>query len=289
MILQLMVTGLAMGSIYALVALGFALIYQALNVVNFAQGEFVMLGAYVFLTLADLVHIPYLLAVPLACIVMALFAYLFQLSAYSPLQNAHFLTIIASTVGVSIVLKNMARIVWGPEPRAVTAALPGDTIVIGSLRLDPQHIVIIISTIALVALLYLFLEKTITGKSMRATAQNRTAAYLMGIRVNRMTSITFILSTILATLAGVLLAPVFFATPTMGSIVGLKGFAATVVGGFGNMQGAIFGGLLLGLVEIFGAAYVSSMYRDAFAFIVLILVLLFWPQGLFGEKISEKV
>lgn len=124
---------------------------------------------------------------------------------------------------------------------------------------------------------------------MRATAQNRTAAYLMGIRVGRMTSLTFMLSTILATFGGILLAPVFFATPTMGAMVGLKAFAATVVGGFGSIPGAIIGGLFLGLVEIYGAAYISSMYRDAFGFVVLILVLIIRPQGLFGEDVSEKV
>lgn len=289
MFLQLTISGLAMGSIYALVALGFALIYKALNVVNFAQGDFVMIGAYVFLTFADRLHFPYLLSILIACAIMTVFAYVFQRIAYTPLQNRHFLTIIVSTVGISIALRNAAQVIWSPEPTAVTPALKTQYLTLGSVHVDSQNVVIIVSTLVLVVLLYLFLEKTRTGRQMRATAQNRTAAYLMGIRVNRMTSLTFVLSTILATFGGILLAPVFFATPTMGATVGLKAFAATVVGGFGSVPGAIIGGLFLGLVEIYGAAYISSMYRDAFGFIVLILVLIIRPQGLFGEAVSEKV
>ncbi|MDR3589777.1 MAG: branched-chain amino acid ABC transporter permease [Negativicutes bacterium] len=286
---QLLLNGLAMGAIYALVALGIVVIANAVNVVNFAQGENVMLGAYVAAMLTLTFHLPLLSSYLVSIVLLALYGYVFQKVAYFPLRKKPAITVIVSTIGVSMFLKNIARIIWGPQPIFFPGLFGENTIQLGSIFVDPQNLLIIGVTTGLVVFQYYFFGKTPLGRQMQATAQDQEAAALMGIKVSRMIAWTFIYSSTLAAAAGVLLAPIFFVSADMGGSLGLKAFAASIIGGFGSVPGAIIGGLFLGVLEIFGAAYVSSLYKDAFAFIVLILILAFMPRGLFGEKISTKV
>lgn len=287
--IQLLINGLAMGSIYALVALGIVVIANAVNVVNFAQGENVMLGAYVAATLTLTFHLPVLSAYLISIILLAAYGYLFQKAAYYPLRKKPFITVVVATIGVSMFLKNVARIIWGPQPLYFPGPFGESTVKLGGLAINSQHLLIIAVTLILVAFNYFFFAKTTLGRKMQATAQDQEAATLMGVKVSRMIALTFIYSSMLAAAAGVLLAPIYFVSADMGGNLGLKAFAASIIGGFGSVPGAILGGLFLGVLEILAAAYVSSLYKDAFAFIVLILILAFLPRGLFGEKISTKV
>lgn len=285
---QMLAAGLAMGSIYALVALGFVLIFNAVGVVNFAQGEFVMVPAFVAVALIELLHLPYPLIYLLTILFMGLFGIVFQRIAYYPLRNRSFLPVVISTIGVSIFLKNGAQITFGAEPRLMPRPTPPEVLNLSGVFIDPQYIVIIAVTAILLVFQYYFFEKTSLGKKMQATAQDKDMARLLGIRVANMIVITFVYSSILGAIAGVLVGPIFYVTKEMGAMLGLKAFCSTIVGGFGSVPGAILGGLFLGIVEVFASFYISSAYRDAFAFIILILVLLFRPQGFFGEKIAEK-
>ncbi|MHB1654269.1 MAG: branched-chain amino acid ABC transporter permease [Desulfitobacteriaceae bacterium] len=287
--IQLLISGLAMGSIYALVALGIVVIANAVNVVNFAQGENVMLGAYVAATLNLTLHLPILAAYLVSIMLLALYGYVFQKVAYYPLRKKPFITVVVATIGVSMFLKNAARIIWGPQPIYFAGPFGESMIKVGGVSINAQNVLIIVVTLALVVFQHFFFAKTSLGRQMQATAQDQEAATLMGIKVSRMIAFTFIFSSMLAAAAGVLLAPIFYVSADMGANLGLKAFAASIIGGFGSVPGAILGGLFLGVLEIFAAAYVSSLYKDAFAFIVLILILAFLPRGLFGEKISTKV
>lgn len=286
--LQMLTTGLAMGSIYALVALGFVLIFNAVGVVNFAQGEFVMVPAFVTVALLAVVPIPAPLVYLITAIIMGLFGLVFQRIAYYPLRNRTFLPVVIATIGVSIFLKNGAQVFFGAEPRLMARPTSSQVVELSGIFIDPQYIVIIITTLVLLVFQYYFFEKTSLGKKMQATAQDKEMARLLGIRVATMIAITFIYSSILGAAAGILIGPIFYVTKEMGGMLGLKAFCSTIVGGFGSVPGAILGGLFLGVIEVFSAFYISSAYRDAFAFVILILVLLFRPQGFFGEKIAEK-
>jgi branched-chain amino acid transport system permease protein len=286
--LQLLATGLAMGSIYALVALGFVLIFNAVNVVNFAQGEFVMVPAFVAVWLMTALKLPFPVAYLVILIFMGVFGIVFQRLAYYPLRNRTFLPVIISTIGVSIFLKNAAQLVFGAEPLLMARPTSADVLNLAGVFIDPQHVVIIVVTLIMLVFQYVFFEKTSLGKKMQATAQDKEMARLLGIRVSKMIVITFVYSSILGGVAGILIGPIFYVSKEMGAMLGLKAFCSTIVGGFGSVPGAILGGLFLGVVEVLSAYYISSAYRDAFAFIILILVLLFRPQGFFGEKVAEK-
>jgi branched-chain amino acid transport system permease protein len=286
--LQMATAGLAMGSIYALAALGFVLIFNAVGVVNFAQGEFVMVPAFVAVWLMDLLHVPFGWAYLITVIFMGVFGIVFQRIAYYPLRHRTFLPVVIATIGVSIFLKNGAQLIFGAEPLLMQRPTPPDTLNLAGVFVDPQYIVIILATAALLISQHFFFEKTALGKQMQATAQDKEMARLLGIRVARTIAITFAYSSILGAAAGILIGPIFYVTKDMGAMLGLKAFCSTIVGGFGSVPGAILGGIFLGVVEVFAAYYISSAYRDAFAFILLILVLLFRPQGFFGEKVAEK-
>ncbi len=285
---QLLATGLAMGSIYALVALGFVLISNAVNVVNFAQGEFVMVPAFVAVWVMTALKLPFPLVYLIILIFMGVFGIIFQRLAYYPLRNRTFLPVIISTIGVSIFLKNAAQLVFGAEPLLMARPTSADVLNLAGVFIDPQHVVIIVVTLITLVFQYVFFEKTSLGKKMQATAQDKEMARLLGVRVSKMIVITFVYSSILGGVAGILIGPIFYVSKEMGAMLGLKAFCSTIVGGFGSVPGAILGGLFLGVIEVISAYYISSAYRDAFAFIILILVLLFRPQGFFGEKVAEK-
>jgi branched-chain amino acid transport system permease protein len=284
----MLAAGLAMGSIYALVALGFVLIFNAVNVVNFAQGEFAMVPAFVTVWLLSRLNIPFALACVITVIFMGVFGIVFERIAYYPLRHRSFLPVVISTIGVGIFLKNGVQIIFGAEPLSMPRPTPTTALNMLGVFVDPQYVVIILCTLALLGFQYFFFEKTMLGKKMLATAQDKEMARLLGIRVAKMIAITFVYSSILGAAAGILVGPIFFVTKDMGAMIGLKAFCSAILGGFGSVPGAILGGIFLGVIEVFASYYISSAYRDAFAFIILILVLLLRPQGFFGEKIAEK-
>ncbi len=288
MVPQLLFTGLGIGAIYALVALGFVLLIRAASVVNFAQGEFSMLGAYAMVVLSDMLGVPYWVALPAAVVLMAGFGVLFAGATYWPLRHRGQMPVIISTIGASIFLANTVLALYGPSPAVLPGLFDTPGFEAGGVFMDSQYIAIMVTAAVMVLLQFLIFEKTLLGKKLQATSQDKEMASLLGIPVALMVLITFAYSAALGGLAGILVAPVLFVSVGMGTIISLKAFAANIIGGFGNIPGAILGGLALGVVETFGAAYVSVPYKDALAFGLLLLFLLIRPQGLFGEKIAEK-
>jgi branched-chain amino acid transport system permease protein len=287
LVLQLLFTGIGIGAVYALVALGFVLIFRATNVVNFAQGEFSMVAAYLMVVCIEQ-GFPYWLAFIAALVGMAILGVVFNLGVYYPLRHRTYLPVIIATIGASILLANSVLALYGPQPQVLQGWFDTPGIQLGPVYLDSQYLLIIAVTIALVIFNYRFFEHTLLGKKLQATSQDKEMASLLGISVSTMIMITFIYSAVLGGLAGLLVAPILFVSIQMGSTIALKAFAATIIGGFGDVAGAIIGGLALGVIETFGAAYVSVPYKDGFAFLVLVAFLIFRPQGIFGERVAEK-
>ncbi|MBM3365528.1 MAG: branched-chain amino acid ABC transporter permease [Betaproteobacteria bacterium] len=285
--LQVLFQGLALGSIYALVALGFVLIVRAANVVNFAQGDFAMVGAYLMVAALGAL-MPYWLAFIIAIVAMGIFGWIFNVAVYYPLRHRSFLPVLISTLGASIFLQNLVLAVVGAQPRPLPKLLNFDGISVAGVFLDSQYLAILVVTVVCVIFQYVLFEHTLLGKKLQATSQDKDMARLLGIPVALMITLTFIYSAALGGLAGILVAPILFVSIGMGSIIALKAFAATIVGGFGDIKGAIVGGLLIGIVESFAAFHISVPYKDAYAFLMLFIILIVRPQGLFGEKISEK-
>ena len=286
---QVTVNGLAMGAIYALVALSFVLVYKAVGVTNFATGDLVMLGGYVTVVLSQVLGLPLLIAVLGTIVVMGAFGYGFQLVGYYPLRGRPFIVVAISTLALAIIIANAVLVTVGPAPQKLGTLLPIATVTVGGVHIVVQHLVIIVATaITLVALQFLFTRTTI-GNRMMATAQDPEMARLLAVNVDGMVGLTFVLATALAGIAGLLLAPVFYLVPTMGLLIAIKGFAASIIGGFGEVSGAIVGGLALGLAEIYLASYVSSAYRDVFVFLIMLGVLYVRPQGILGGRVGQKV
>ena len=286
--LQLLFTGLGVGSIYALVALGFVLIYRATNVVNFAQGDFAMLGAFAMVVLCIDLGLPYWAGLLITIFFIAAFGALFNLGVYYPLRHRTFLPVIISTIGASILLENGVLAAYGPRPQSLSGVFESQGFNLGPVFFDSQYLTILVVTVVLVLLQYLFFERTLIGKKMQAVSQDKEMASLLGIPVASMIMLTFVYSATLGGIAGILVAPILFVSVNMGASIALKAFAASIIGGFGDVTGAIVGGLALGVIETFGASYISVPYKDAFGFIVLFVFLLFRPQGIFGERIAEK-
>ena len=284
---QVLFSGLAIGAIYSLVALGFVLIIRATNVVNFAQGDFAMLGGFAMVAFIA-AGIPYWASALLALIVMGGIGLIFNRTVYYPLRNRSYLPVIISTLGASIFLQNAVLYVFGPQPKPMQRVFATQGIDVGGVFMDTQYLVILGVTGVAVAFQYLLFEHTLLGKKLQATSQDKDMARLVGIPVAWMIAFTFAYSAILGGVAGILVSPVLFVSIGMGSIIALKAFSATIIGGFGDVTGSIVGGLLLGVVESFGAYYISVPYKDGFAFLVLILFLVFRPQGIFGERVAEK-
>ena len=286
--LQLVFQGLGIGAIYALVSLGFVLLIRAASVVNFGQGEFSMLGAYLLVVFFNMWGIPYLIGMVLSVIIMAGFGLIFAYCTYWPLRFRGGLPVIISTIGASIFLQNMVLFLYGPSSVPVDDLFDTPGIQIGEVFLASQYLAIIVIAALLVGLQYFIFEKTLLGKKLQATSQDKEMASLLGIPVVLMIMITFAYSSALGGLAGMLVAPILFVSVNMAGIITLKAFAANIIGGYGSIPGAILGGLALGVAETLGAAYISVPYKDAFAFLMLLAFLMVRPQGLFGEKISEK-
>ncbi len=287
-LLQFLVTGITVGSTYALVGLGFALIYNASDVVNFAQGEFVMLGAMIAIALLA-AGLPLSLAAIVATLITVLVGLLLERFAIEPALGASVVATIIITIGAAIFLRGIAMLLWGKDFHSLPA-FSGDTpIRIGGATLLPQSLWVLGVTVALVVLVRLFFDHTLLGKALLACSFNRAAAQLVGINVRVMLRLAYGLSAGLGALAGILIAPITFSSYEAGVMLGLKGFSAAIVGGIGNPMGAVAGGLLLGVLESLGAGLISSGYKDAIAFLFVLMVLFFEPTGLFGHKVAERV
>jgi branched-chain amino acid transport system permease protein len=276
------VFGLAIGSIYSLIAIGFSMIYRATGLLHFAHPDLMMIGGMVGYTLASRTHLPLPLLFVCSGLAVALLSALIDRVGFRALRRrqAH-LNLIIATIGWSIILVNLALFVWGTAPLSYPEPYLPRGIAVGGLVIVPQNLAMLgVGGVAMLAL-QLFFSRTVTGQALRATAENPVAAQLMGIRVERMMSLTFLLSGFLAGGAGVLVASIVYANFDLG-LIGIKSFAAAVLGGFGHVAGAMAGGLILGLAETMGAFYVSSAFKDIIAYTLLILILLVRPNGLFG-------
>ncbi|MBK7982958.1 MAG: branched-chain amino acid ABC transporter permease [Candidatus Competibacteraceae bacterium] len=287
-VFQFLVAGITVGSLYALVGLGFALIYNASDVVNFAQGEFVMLGAMIAIALLS-AGLPLLLAAFVATALTVGVGVLLERFAVEPAAGASVVTTIIITIGAAIFLRGVALLLWGKDFHSLPPFSGDDPIRLGGATLLPQSVWVLGVTIVLVALVRAFFNRTLLGKALLACAFNRSAAQAVGINVKVMLRLAYGLSAGLGALAGILIAPITFSSYEAGVMLGLKGFSAAIVGGIGNPMGAVAGGLLLGVLESLGAGLVSSGYKDAIAFLFVLMVLFFEPTGLFGHKVSERV
>jgi len=286
--LQFLISGLTVGAVYALVALGFTLIYNASGVVNFAQGEFVMLGGMVTVFTAA-AGVPLPLAALLAVCVSVAVGLLLHRFAIEPARGASAVTLIIITIGASILLRGIAQVVFDKQFHklpAFSGDIPVD--VLGA-AVQPQSFWVLGGAAVVVLALYVFLEHTVLGKAVLATAANRLAARLVGINTTTILAIAFGGSAAIGAIAGILVTPITLTSYDVGTLLALKGFAAAMLGGMGNPVGAVVGGLILGLLEAFGAGYLSSTYKDAFAFLVILVVLFAAPQGLFGRRVVERV
>jgi len=289
MLAQVTVSGLAMGAIYALIALGYVFVWNTMAIVNFAAGEFVTFAAYIFVaTFITQLGFPFWIALLSAAAVMAVLGAVFSRVVFARLQRQRALVAIIATVGFGIFLKEMARILYGPEPLMYGGPFGSDGFRLAGVVIGWQQMLILGVAVVLTIAQGIVLKYTMLGKMMRAVALDRDTAALMGIPVQRVLAGTFAYSSVLAALAGMLLAPLFFVTTEMGSLVGLKGFVAMIIGGFGSIPGAIVGGLLLGVGENWSAFLVSSTYKDVIAFVILLLFLAVRPQGLLPERNADR-
>ncbi|MDB4896655.1 MAG: amino acid/amide transporter rane protein 1, family [Firmicutes bacterium] len=287
--LELALRGLITGGVYALLAVSLILIWNASGVVNFAQGEWLMFGAFIGAWLVSKLHINVVLALLLTALLVGALGYLLEVTTYHPLRGQPHKSQVIATIGVSVALENLAMVIWGVYPISMPPLFGKEPIHFLGATLLPQEIGISVVTILLLGVLGLVMTRTMFGKQVRAVSNDEQAAQLLGLPVNRILRLTFAASGVIAGIAGFLVAPLYFATTTMGASLLLKTFAAVVVGGFGSIPGALVGGFSLGLIEIFATNYISSAYKDAYAFIILMAVLIVRPGGIFGERVGDKV
>lgn len=287
MIVQLLASGIAVGIIYGLIAMGMVLIFRSVGIMNFAQGDFLMFGGYFAYTFNKMMGLNIILSLILASVCMGVIGVVFMRTSYWALRKAQAKAIIVSAMGASIVLREGARLIWGSIPLSLDRVADGNTQILGA-TIQWQYIAIVVTSMLLMILVYVLLEKTFIGNIMQATAQDQYMSSLVGIPVIASIGMTFFISAAITGICGGLLAPIFFLNNTMGTTAGSKAFAAIVIGGFGSVPGAIVGGLLVGLVEQFGGAYISSTYQLVIIYVVLIIFLMFRPNGLFKSKIGEK-
>jgi len=287
-----LLSGLSLGSIYALIALGYTMVYGIAKMLNFAHGDVIMVGAYISFCGMSYLNLPPLVSVLMAMVVCTCLGIVIEGLAYRPLRQATKLAVLITAIGVSYFLQNMALLIWSSNPKIFPSVFNVGQIKLfdGNLVISSETILTIVANIVIMIALTTFTGKTKMGKAMRAVSEDKGAAELMGINVHRTISLTFAIGSALAAVAGVLLCSAYpTLQPTTGSMPGIKAFTAAVFGGIGSIPGAMIGGLLLGIIEILGKAYISTELGDAIVFAVLIIVLLFKPAGLLGKPVHEKV
>ena len=286
-----LINGLSLGSIYAIIALGYTMVYGIAKMLNFAHGDVIMIGAYIAFCGLQYWGIPPVLAILLAMVFCTLLGVTIEGFAYRPLRQATSLAVLITAIGMSYLLQNIALMIWGANPKSFpTTFINGSNFRLGQLNISSATLFTIAANVIIMVTLTLFTSRTKLGKAMRCVSEDRGAAELMGINVNRTISLTFAIGSALAAIAGVLLCSSYpILQPTTGSMPGIKAFTAAVFGGIGSIPGAMLGGILLGVIEIFGKAYISTELGDAIVFAVLIIVLLVKPAGLLGKPMREKV
>lgn len=290
---QALFSGIAQGSIYALIALGYSVIYSTLKMGHFAQGEFYMLGAFIGLTLASYLGLPAILVFVGASLLTSVAMLVLERVAYRPLYKQSMMALLIATLGMQYVVQEIAKILWGADVKRFPALFDNATLYVpfadGRIAIAMQSVWVITICAGLMVALTLFMKKTRTGLAMSAVSMNRKAAALMGVNINTVITATYTIAAFLAAVAGVLMGPLYSVSFAMGGTTGTKAMTAAVMGGFGSLPGAMLGGMLLGMVETMGGLYLSSAYKDVFSFLVLILVLFCRPQGLLGQAKVNKV
>lgn len=291
-ILQYLINGISIGSVYAIIALGYTMVYGIARMLNFAHGDVIMVGAYISFCVTNYLGMPAIVSVVASMAVCTVLGVVIEAVAYRPLRGVPSLAVLITAIGVSYFLQNAAQLIWSSNPKNFTSVVTGGPLMLfdGQVSITGEVILTICVSIVIMVALTLFTSLTRTGKAMRAVSEDRDAAQLMGINVNRTISVTFAIGSALAAVAGILLcSTVPTLMPTTGSMPGIRAFTAAVFGGIGSIPGAMLGGILLGLIETFCKAYLSTQFSDALVFAVLIVVLLVRPTGLLGKTVQEKV
>ena len=291
-ILQYLINGISIGSVYAIIALGYTMVYGIAKMLNFAHGDVIMIGAYISFCVTSYLGLPAWVSVIAAVVVCTVLGIVIEGLAYKPLRGTPSLAVLITAIGVSYFLQNAAQLIWSSSPKNFTSVvtLKPISLMEGKIVITGEVLLTVAVCILVMVCLTLFTGKTRTGKAMRAVSEDRDAAQLMGINVNQTISTTFAIGSALAAVAGVLLcSTVPTLQPTTGSMPGIRAFTAAVFGGIGSIPGAMLGGILLGIIETFSKAYLSTQFSDAIVFSVLIIILLVKPAGLLGKQIQEKV
>ncbi len=288
--IQTLISGLSLGSIYALIALGYTMVYGIAKMLNFAHGDIIMVGAYTCIAAAKYLGLSPLLGALLSIVVCSVLGVIVEILAYRPLRQAQPLAVLITAIGISYLLQNAALLLFGSEQLAYPNVLNLPELEVGGIRIDGKTIGTLVVTSVVMVALHLFVTKTKIGTAMRAVSEDKEAAQLMGINVNKTITITFAIGSALAAVASIFYGSIYvYIRPTTGSMPGIKAFTAAVFGGIGSLPGAMVGGILLGVIEQFSKAYISTLMADAIVFLVLVLVLVIRPAGLLGKKSHEKV
>lgn len=287
-----LINGISLGSVYAIIALGYTMVYGIAKMLNFAHGDVIMVGAYISFCMTTYMGLTSWVSILAAMAVCTVLGILIEGLAYKPLRKASSLAVLITAIGVSYFLQNVALLIWGSAPKVFSTVAPFGSVSLfgGSLIITAESIITVAACVVIMIGLTVFTKKSKIGKGMRAVSEDKDAAELMGINVNVIISMTFAIGSALAAIAGVLLCSAYpVLIPTTGSMPGIKAFTAAVFGGIGSIPGAMLGGILLGIIEIFSKSYISTSLSDAIVFAVLIIVLLVKPTGILGKKITEKV
>ncbi len=290
--LQYLINGISIGAVYAIIALGYTMVYGIAKMLNFAHGDVIMVGAYVSYCVTSYLGLPAAVSILVAVVVCTLLGIVIEGLAYKPLRGTPSLAVLITAIGVSYFLQNAAQLIFGSAPKNFKSIVTMKPLTLfgGGLTITGEVLITIVICVAIMVCLTLFTTKTRMGKAMRAVSEDRAAAQLMGINVNQTISLTFAIGSALAAIAGVLLcSTVPTLMPTTGAMPGIRAFTAAVFGGIGSIPGAMLGGILLGIIETFSKAYISTQFSDAIVFSVLIIILLVKPAGLLGKQIQEKV
>ena len=289
-LIQTLISGLSLGSIYALIALGYTMVYGIAKMLNFAHGDIIMVGAYAVITAVFTMGLPPFIAILISIALCALLGIVIEFLAYRPLRQAQPLAVLITAIGVSYLLQNLALLIYGSEQKAFPTIVALPTVHIGGVYIDGITLATLVVTAIIMVALSLFINKTRMGKAMRAVSEDKEAAELMGISVNRTITVTFAIGSALAGVAAIFYGAAYtYIRPTTGAMPGIKAFTAAVFGGIGSIPGAMLGGILLGVIEQLSKTYISTLWADAIVFGVLVVVLVVKPTGLLGKKISEKV
>ncbi|MDE0692663.1 MAG: branched-chain amino acid ABC transporter permease [Gammaproteobacteria bacterium] len=287
-VLQLLISGVSQGCVYGLIALGFVLIYKATEMVNFAQGDIMMLGAFVAFSLGNLAGLPFVVVFVLTLVIMGALGMALERGLLRPMIGEPPFAVLMLTIGLGFVIRAIAGAIWGNQPRALDSPFAGEIVELGGLIIGYENIAIVVGTALLCALLFLFFRFTRIGIAMQAASQNQLAAFYLGIPVKRVFSLVWGISAAIAAAAGILVAPVSLIDPLMG-LVGIKAFAAAIVGGFGSLPGAIVGGLIIGIAEQFVGLYLPAGLSEVSAFVILLAMLFLRPEGIFATLQQKKV